>query len=380
MPIFTTLSAESLATLRDQDKFIIVTHGGVPHADDILATALAVVALSPSADPVIYRVPRSGDLEAAMLAANLVLDVGGTYAPNHDRFDHHMLGLAVPAVALKWATTNGEDPFKMAGSDYQGAVDTYGPSAVPYSSFGLLARHALVGWSKDLVDLIRHVDAGDNGIKGVPAPEGWVLAGGPNQPPSINGALAAARGCVDLEAAAANGIEPEACWAGWFKRHLREAIAVVTAAMGRGGDYAAELSRWQEVLSDDIAAAQAALAASQERVMAAITEALDVGDHVLRLPRYEPAALDMAAAAPAQLLYLTFPADGEFRLQQLPVRPGSREARKPLPVAWAGKRGDALAVETGVDDATFCHPARFIAGAKSRQGINALAELAVEVQ
>jgi uncharacterized UPF0160 family protein len=61
----------------------------------------------------------------------------------------------------------------------------------------------------------------------------------------------------------------------------------------------------------------------------------------------------------------------------VPVEAGSFENRLDLPEDWAGLDGDALAAATGVDDAMFAHAARFYASAGSREGIAALARLAM---
>jgi uncharacterized UPF0160 family protein len=49
----------------------------------------------------------------------------------------------------------------------------------------------------------------------------------------------------------------------------------------------------------------------------------------------------------------------------------------PLPSSWAGLRGDALRAVCGVPDAEFCHGGRFIAGARSLEGAQRLAQLAL---
>lgn len=60
-----------------------------------------------------------------------------------------------------------------------------------------------------------------------------------------------------------------------------------------------------------------------------------------------------------------------------PVSPDSFTARADLPEAWAGLRDTQLAAVTGVHDAGFCHNARFIASAKSYEGIRTMASLAL---
>jgi len=84
-------------------------------------------------------------------------------------------------------------------------------------------------------------------------------------------------------------------------------------------------------------------------------------------------------ARQTESLYVLFPdtIGGGWRMQCVPKDLNSRDKRRPMPTAWAGKNGDEFARLTGVDDATFCHPARFIAGARSKEGILALAKLAL---
>lgn len=52
--------------------------------------------------------------------------------------------------------------------------------------------------------------------------------------------------------------------------------------------------------------------------------------------------------------------------------------RCPLPEAWAGLRDEALALVSGVEDAIFCHRARFIASALSLEGAQKMVALALE--
>jgi uncharacterized UPF0160 family protein len=54
------------------------------------------------------------------------------------------------------------------------------------------------------------------------------------------------------------------------------------------------------------------------------------------------------------------------------------EDRIKLPEAWAGLRDEEMAQASGVPDAIFCHRARFLAVAKSKEGALALAKKALE--
>ncbi|HRX14780.1 MAG TPA: MYG1 family protein [Spirochaetota bacterium] len=80
-----------------------------------------------------------------------------------------------------------------------------------------------------------------------------------------------------------------------------------------------------------------------------------------------------------EFIYVIFPSTtGDWRVRAVPRQLSSFESRKPLPKKWAGKREEELARITGVKDATFCHPARFIAGAQTLEGALMLAEKALE--
>jgi len=60
-------------------------------------------------------------------------------------------------------------------------------------------------------------------------------------------------------------------------------------------------------------------------------------------------------------------------LHTVPATADTFEARADLPASWAGLRDAELAAVTGVADAGFCHNGRFIAAAKSYEGIHAMA-------
>jgi uncharacterized UPF0160 family protein len=79
-----------------------------------------------------------------------------------------------------------------------------------------------------------------------------------------------------------------------------------------------------------------------------------------------------------EALFVVFPSStGEFMVQCVPPDRGSFAQRLPLPEAWAGLRGDDLVHASGVSDAIFCHPGRFIGGAMSRAGALSLARRAI---
>jgi uncharacterized UPF0160 family protein len=78
-----------------------------------------------------------------------------------------------------------------------------------------------------------------------------------------------------------------------------------------------------------------------------------------------------------EVLFVVFPRDGEYLIQTVRGGGGPFRDRKRLPKAWAGKRDTELCQIIGIEDAIFCHSARFIAGARSFESIMKMADLAI---
>ena len=78
------------------------------------------------------------------------------------------------------------------------------------------------------------------------------------------------------------------------------------------------------------------------------------------------------------LWYAIYPSKrGGYALHCVNVKQGSFENRKSLPLAWAGLENKELQEVTGVDNARFCHTARFLATTDTYEAALKLAELAV---
>jgi len=101
---------------------------------------------------------------------------------------------------------------------------------------------------------------------------------------------------------------------------------------------------------------------------------------VIILERYTPWKRTVHALS-QQALYMVYPSpSGQWRIQTVPVEPGSFEDRKPLPKQWAGLSDNALKEVTGIDDAMFCHNGLFIAGAESLESAMKMAAMALQAE
>ena len=116
-----------------------------------------------------------------------------------------------------------------------------------------------------------------------------------------------------------------------------------------------------------------------DKARSIITEAVEnaTNPHLLVLDRYCPWQIIINEYP--DILYVVFPSTtGDWRVRAVPRQMGGFACRKQLPEAWAGAKKEHLAAITGVSDALFCHPARFIAGAVSKDGALVLAHKALD--
>ena len=273
----------------------------------------------------ILRAATEGRLEltrtrdaGALAAAELVFDVGGVFDRRAGRYDHHMR----------------DRPRRAAGDSYSSAGliwGDYGEAAVrtllPAVAAEAVARVA----AKLDQGLIRDIDRMDNGE--MPPTPGHVATVIEAFNPSF----------------AEDGRDETAAFL--------EAAGVATTLLTR------VCARAHAAVLAERTVAEAAIAAADPRIVV-----LEV-----RVP-WEEAVYDLELE---QALYIVRPNGDDWSCSAVPPKRGSFEQRLPLPESWAGLRDAALAEITGVADAVFCHPARFVCGARSRDGALALAALAV---
>jgi uncharacterized UPF0160 family protein len=109
-------------------------------------------------------------------------------------------------------------------------------------------------------------------------------------------------------------------------------------------------------------------------VRAAIDRAED--PRIVELERNMPWRENVVRYAP-QALFVIYPKSDGWALHAVPERVGSFDNRLDLPAEWGGLSDGELAAVTGVPDAQFAHGARFYASATTREGVYALARLAL---
>lgn len=292
-------------------ELTIVTHNGSFHADDVFGIA-ALSYIYPS-----FNLVRTRDNDL-IAKGDIVLDVGGEYDPDTNRFDHHQRGGA------------GERE-----------------SGVPYSSFGLI-------WKKYGVEICQ----GNEYIAN-----------------KVDAKLVAIIDAIDCG-------YTQGDYAGLTKGiSLSQTIGMFNPTWEENGDFDQcfdeAVAFAKRVLARFIASAQGGVNAK-----AIVETAINTADdpRVIVLTQYTPWKSTVHALAP-EALYMVYPSfSGGWILQTVPLEPGSFENRKSLPLAWAGLSDQALQEAVDIADAKFCHNGRFIAGADSFDSAMKMAEMALNCE
>ncbi|PHO03449.1 metal-dependent hydrolase [Rhodobacteraceae bacterium 4F10] len=298
---------------------LLVTHSGGFHADELLSSVI-LTHLYPQAE-----LRRSRDREMLTPAANkIIYDVGGDCDAEAQIFDHHQR----------------PSPLR---EDEQ-----------PYSSFGLVWKHygaaylAALDVPADDIETIHTtfdkkfvlpIDLLDNGaIDPSVAGELSVLT-----LPSLLGSL---KPVFDDTSPTADDDA--------FFAALPIARAFVEAFIRN----------------------LAAKARSQTLVLEAIAKAGT--SPILELPMGMPYRSALEKAGADHMLFVVNPRGKDWTLNGIKLSGDTFDQRADLPESWAGLTDAALEEASGVKGAKFCHNARFIAVANSREAILEMARIAVD--
>ena len=114
---------------------------------------------------------------------------------------------------------------------------------------------------------------------------------------------------------------------------------------------------------------------AEDMVLKAVADAGE--DRVLELPMGMPFRSAVMKSGADHLLFVVHPRDKDWCLTGIRCADEGFELRADLPAAWAGLTNGELEKACGVEGASFCHNGRFIAAAKTREAILAMAQIAV---
>lgn len=297
----------------------LVTHSGGFHADELLSSVI-LTRLFPEA-----RIVRSRSPEWITPATDrIIYDVGGAYDAEARIFDHHQRGA----------------PLREDGQ--------------PYSSFGLVWKHygrdylAATGLPEAHIEKV-HASFDRSFVLPIDLMDNGAMS------PSVAGPLAVLTLPVLLETLKPvfDEPDPEA-----LERAFGEALAIA-----------------RSFLEAKIAGSAAKLRA-EDIVLKAVADAGEA--RVLELPMGMPFRSAVMKSGADHLLFVVHPRDKDWCLTGIRRADEGFELRANLPAAWAGLTNGDLEKACGVEGASFCHNGRFIAAAKTRDAVLAMAEIAVK--
>ena len=296
----------------------LVTHSGGFHADELMSSVVLTL-LFPQAE-----LRRSRDRQVISPAPDkIIYDVGGAYDAEAQIFDHHQRpsplredGQPYSSFGLIWAHY---------GRDYLAAMD------VPAQD--IEAAHATFD-----TKFVLPIDLLDNGALD----------------PSVAGPLS-----------------------GLTLPMLLGSLKPVFDDISPTADDDAFFAALP--IARSFVEAQVRNMAAKARAQSIVTEAIAKAGSsaILELPMGMPYRSALEEAEADHILFVVHPRGEDWTIGGIKLSNDTFEQRADLPAAWAGLSDAALEQASGVTGAKFCHNARFIAVANSRDAILKMAEIAV---
>lgn len=303
-------------------KKIVATHNGTFHADDLFACA--ALSLWHAKRGEVIKIVRTRDMRT-IEAADIVVDVGGLYDPNTNRYDHHQK--------------------EGAGTHANG---------IPYAAFGLVWKHFGLDlcngnrnvWEEIDRDMVIPLDAADNGVDLLTLKYEGISP--------YNGARVF---LIDTPTWKENGKNLDKIFIGGVARIVHTLAREIEVAMAN--------EEGRQILM------KAYEASADKRIV--------VLDTPYEFSRY--LYQDVFSRLP-EPIYFVYPSGHctNWKVEAITKSPATLESRKLLPEAWRGfmDSDKRLAEVTGVSDALFCHRSGFLMTATSKASALVLAQKALE--
>lgn len=326
---------------------VIGTHNGTFHCDEALAVYLlrltetyAGAGLKRTRDP------------AVLATCDIVVDVGATYDPAAQRYDHHQRGF--------------EEVFVYGGHNQ-----------VKLSSAGLVYKHfgkeivqrevgSKVGeegverlWLKMYKEFIEAIDANDNGIPAYPS----------SQTPLY-------RSSTDLPSRVSH-LNP--AWNQPMTSTIQDSQFAKASEL-TGSEFLQRLHYYADAW---LPAREIVVTALQSEA----SKSVDPAGRVLVFEGFAPwkehlfeIEADLQQGE-KKALYVLYPDEtaGNWRIQAVPVSSESFESRKALPEVWRGVRDEELSKVSGIEGGIFVHASGFIGGNQTKEGVIQMAKKALEL-
>jgi len=319
----------------------ICTHHGTFHADEVMACTM-LKCLSTYASMPILRSRNQAEIEKAAM----VVDVGGTYEPEKNRYDHHQ-------NSFKSTYSEAYNGIKLSSAGL--VFKHFGPQIVEALCGKLEPKVEAAIVSKTYDGLVRELDAIDNGVGIADEPRYRIVTGLGARISRLN----------------PNWQEPSS-------------PDIENARFKEATELAAQ------ELCDVICGYATSWLPAYKIVRDALSTRKEVhpSGEIMKLPRFCPwqehlfdLEADEEAYREPLVKYILFQdSRGTWRIQAAPKVRGSFENRLPLPKAWCGLRDKTLDEATAIPGGIFVHANGFIGGHNSEAGVLEMAAKALTMK
>lgn len=318
----------------------IGTHSGTFHCDEALGCFL----LQQTAPFAGAEIIRTRDPEV-LKTLDIIIDVGGEYNPESNRFDHHQKGFGeIFGHGFDTKLSSAGLVYKHYGRDIVASVMGEGASKEDIESVYLHVYKTFM----------EAVDAIDNGVNQFDSTD----------PPRYmnNTHLSARVGNLNGD---------------WYETLTEEdTMERFRAAMSLTGTEFMEslhhaIKSWLPARSYVMKDLQLRKEVDESGQIMKLSEFVPWKSHIYDLEK------EMKIEGEVKYVVYNDERDGSWRIQAVAVGAGSFNSRKALPEAWRGLRDDELSNVCGVPNCVFVHASGFIGGNKTYEGALQMAKLAL---
>ena len=338
---------------------LIGTHNGTFHADEALAVYLLRLL------PTYHSSTLIRTREPALLdECHTVVDVGGQYSPNTNRYDHHQ---------RTFDATFPKRPTKLSSA---GLIYLHFGKAIIALKTGMEEGNPQVDliWKKLYEDFIEALDAHDNGISVYHPADTKHLTkrfyDGGTSLASLVGDLN-----YDYEEESAGGTKTaEEAQEAETRRFAGASSLMGTTFLRKLNYYWKGWLPARNYVREVYA--QRKQYDERGRIML-FSQGCPWKDHLYTLEAEEK------ADGEERVIYVLYPESekegSRWRLQAVSEGKDSFESRKALPEAWRGLRDEELNVKSGIAGCVFVHASGFIGGNSTRLGALEMSKKALEM-
>jgi uncharacterized UPF0160 family protein len=317
----------------------IGTHSGSFHCDEALACHLLHLTDEYKGAEIV----RSRDPKV-LEPLSILVDVGATYEPEKNRFDHHQKGFS--------ETFSEEFTTKLSSAGL--VYKHFGLQIIKNLHPGLSDQAAHTIYVKVYRAFVEALDGIDNGIA--------QYEGNPKYAMSTD---------LSSRVGRLNPSWNEKVDSAEIDRRFAKAVALA------GGEFEDTVAHYVQSWLPARAIVQSAL--EERRTHDASGEIVVLKDYTSWAGHLFDLESEMGIAGEAKYVLYKDSA-GAWRIQAVAVAPGSFTSRYALPEEWRGLRDEVVSKKAGIEGCIFVHAGGFIGGNKTFEGVLKMATVALSMR